>query len=72
MSDANVEIVRAMCESHCSGDYPGALDLLDPEVEWHDAGDVVVASWHEVGGGKESGAAVEASATAEVRLRSAG
>ena len=41
---ADVEIVRAMCDAYCSGDYPSALDLLDPE----------------------------ASATAEVRLRSAG
>lgn len=35
MTLGDVEIVRAMCEAYCSGDYPAALELLDPEVEWH-------------------------------------
>ncbi len=35
MAQDDLEIVRSMCEAYCGGDYPAALGLLDPEVEWH-------------------------------------
>jgi hypothetical protein len=34
MSQENVEIVRRCCEAFNRGDYEGALDALDPEIEY--------------------------------------
>ncbi len=34
MAQTDLEIVRAMCDAYCSGDYPAAIELLDPDVEW--------------------------------------
>ncbi len=36
MSQENVEIVRMMLEAFLEGDYPASLELLHPEVEWHE------------------------------------
>jgi ketosteroid isomerase-like protein len=35
MSQENVEIVRDANEAFLAGDIEGALDALDPEIEWH-------------------------------------
>jgi SnoaL-like protein len=34
MSAENIEIVRAICDAYARGDYEGALDLLDEEIEF--------------------------------------
>ena len=34
MSQENVEIVRAMNEAYLRGDYPRAMEILDPDIEW--------------------------------------
>ena len=35
MSRENVEIVRGAQEAFLAGDVEGALEALDPEIEWH-------------------------------------
>jgi ketosteroid isomerase-like protein len=35
MSQANVDVVRAGHEAMVAGDLEGALDSLDPNIEWH-------------------------------------
>jgi ketosteroid isomerase-like protein len=40
MSEENVEIVRRLNEAWSRGDYPTALDAIDPEIELEVAGPV--------------------------------
>jgi ketosteroid isomerase-like protein len=35
MSQENVEIVRSAQEAFLAGDIEAALDILDPQIEWH-------------------------------------
>jgi ketosteroid isomerase-like protein len=40
MSRKNVEIVRTICDAYARGDYEGALDRLDEEIEFVSPPDV--------------------------------
>ena len=48
MSQENVEIVRAICDDFARGDYEGALEKLDEEIEFVGPEDLIAGrrSWH--------------------------
>ena len=37
MSQANVELIRAIYDAFAAGDVPGVLERMDPAIEWHEA-----------------------------------
>jgi len=37
MSQANVELIRAIYDAFAAGDVPGVLGRMDPAIEWNEA-----------------------------------
>jgi uncharacterized protein len=46
MSNDNVDRVRRGIEAFNRGDFDAALELADPQIEWHDAPDMPDAGTH--------------------------
>jgi ketosteroid isomerase-like protein len=46
VSEANVEAVRRGVEAFSRADWEKSLELMDPDIEWHDAPDLPGAQVH--------------------------
>jgi ketosteroid isomerase-like protein len=46
VSEANVEVVRRGIEAFSRADWEASVELMDPDIEWHDAPDLPGAQVH--------------------------